>query len=461
MTVSSDLNHVIVVGSGIAGTTAAFRLRQAGHKVTLLERESYVGGRMSSYEKAGDSGPYRIDRGASWLSHNYGPMIQLLEDAGLTSLMLPCSSELGVLREGVIHRLSFVRTSGLLRTGLLGWRSKLKALNLLRDLAAARRSLRWHDMSGAAGIDTESAYDYATRRLDRPLLDYLVEPLCSTQFLAPADEVAAVGAFSIMWGTFGAASFTFDGGVGRLPSLILGLPLMRSERTRVELDARVREVRPDGDGVQVTWERDGTTRVERGRACVVAVPGPIAAEIVPSLTGDQREFLTGLRYTRDIHVTFGLREPPRETALGVAIPLREHPDLCVALYEHNLGPGRTPEGRGLVSLVFRHHWSAARTALDDDKVIDDSLIAVGEVLPGLAAHIAEHREMAAVQRWDRAVLARPAGGYHALARFTGGLDPQAPIQLAGDYFAYSTTNASLATGEEAARRVISALSSTS
>ncbi|MFJ4773785.1 protoporphyrinogen/coproporphyrinogen oxidase [Streptomyces uncialis] len=457
MTTRKTTRSVIVIGSGIAGTTAAFRLRQAGHEVTLLEQENYPGGRMSSYAKAGEGGAYRIDRGASWLSHNYRPMIELLEETGLAARMLPCSSELGVLRDGRVHRLSFVRPSDLLRTGLLGWRSKLRAMRLLRDLAAARPALSWNDMSKAAGIDIESAQDYALRRLDRPLLDHLVEPLCSTQFLAPADEVSAVGVLSIMWGTFGAASFTFDGGVGRLPALLLGLPLMRSEQTRVELNARVNDVRRDGDGVKVTWERDGTSSVERGDACVVAVPGPIAAGIVPSLTDDQRTFLTGLRYTSDVHVTFGLREATDETALGVAVPLREHPDLCVVLHEHNLGPGRAPAGHGLVSLVFRHHWSAPRLTLDDDTVIQDSLTAVNEVLPELAAHIGEHREMAAVQRWDRAVLARPAGGYRDLARFTGSLDPRSPIQLAGDYFAYSTTNASLATGETAAQRVAALL----
>ncbi|MFI1016022.1 protoporphyrinogen/coproporphyrinogen oxidase [Streptomyces sp. NPDC020965] len=458
MAARTTTRHVIVIGSGIAGTTAAFRLRQAGHHVTLLEQEDYPGGRMSSYTKAGEYGRYRIDRGASWLSHNYRPMIELLEETGLASHMLPCSNELGVLRDGRVHRLSLVRPSDLLRTRLLGWRSKLKAVRLLRDLSAARSSLSWNDMSEAAGIDIESAQDYALRRLDRPLLDYLVEPLCGTQFLAPADEVSAVGVLSIMWGTFGAASFTFDGGAGRLPTLLLDLPLMRSEQTRVELNARVHEVRQDGNGVHVTWERDGTSSVAHADACVVAVPGPIVANIVHSLTDDQRAYLTGLRYTSDVHVTYGLRRAPRETALGVAVPLREHPDLCVVLHEHNLGPGRAPAGRGLVSLVFRHHWSAAHITLDDDRVIEDSLTAVDEALPELAAHIGEHREMAAVQRWDRAVLARPAGGYRDLARFTNSLDTRSPVQLAGDYFAYSTTNSSLATGETAAHRIAALLS---
>ncbi|MFF3001987.1 protoporphyrinogen/coproporphyrinogen oxidase [Kitasatospora sp. NPDC057940] len=451
-------DRVIVVGSGIAGAAAAFRLRQAGRDVTLFEKEDHVGGRMSTREVPVGDVRYRVDRGASWLSRNYAPMIRLLEDAGLAAHMLPCSDELAVLREGRVHRLSLVQASGLLRTGLLGWRAKFKALNLLRDLAAARRRLRWEDMSGAAGIDGESARDHALRRLDRELLDYLVEPLCSTQFLVPAEEVAAVGAFCIMWGTFGAASFTFDGGVGRLPGHLFDTPVMRAPGTRVELGAHVTEVRRDGDGdgdgVAVVWERDGEVRTERARACVVAVPAPAAARIVTTLDDDQRRYLDGVRYTSDVHVTFGLRRPPAETALGVAVPRREHPDLCVALYEHNLGPGRAPAGRGLVSLIFRHHWNAARMALDDDTVIADARAAVGEVMPGLAAHIDDHREMAVVQRWENAVLARPAGGYRDLAAFTASLDPTSPVQLAGDHFAYSTTNSALATGERAARRVL-------
>ncbi len=40
--------RAIVVGGGIAGLGAAFRLREAGHEVVLLEKESEPGGRCRS-----------------------------------------------------------------------------------------------------------------------------------------------------------------------------------------------------------------------------------------------------------------------------------------------------------------------------------------------------------------------------------------------------------------------------
>ena len=59
-TVPGKTDHVVIVGAGLAGLSAALRLVGAGREVTVLERESVPGGRNGVLEDAGyafDTGP--------------------------------------------------------------------------------------------------------------------------------------------------------------------------------------------------------------------------------------------------------------------------------------------------------------------------------------------------------------------------------------------------------------------
>ena len=56
-------HHVAVVGGGIAGLSAATALAERGVRVTLLEREDRLGGRVSSWPVGGDGAPAPLRRG--------------------------------------------------------------------------------------------------------------------------------------------------------------------------------------------------------------------------------------------------------------------------------------------------------------------------------------------------------------------------------------------------------------
>ena len=67
-TVQGKTDHVVVVGAGLAGLSAAMRLAGAGRKVTVLERESIPGGRAGRLELQGASGTYHMDTGPTVLT---------------------------------------------------------------------------------------------------------------------------------------------------------------------------------------------------------------------------------------------------------------------------------------------------------------------------------------------------------------------------------------------------------
>ncbi|MGW7091926.1 phytoene desaturase [Streptomyces sp. NPDC054874] len=72
ITVKGPVDHVVVVGAGLAGLAAALHLLGAGRRVTVVEREGVPGGRAGLLE----SGGFRIDTGPTVLT-----MPDLVEEA--------------------------------------------------------------------------------------------------------------------------------------------------------------------------------------------------------------------------------------------------------------------------------------------------------------------------------------------------------------------------------------------
>ncbi|HVS67655.1 MAG TPA: phytoene desaturase family protein [Mycobacteriales bacterium] len=70
--VNGQADHVVVVGAGLGGLSAALRLAGAGRRVTVLEREALPGGRAGRLELAG----FRFDTGPTVLT-----MPELIADA--------------------------------------------------------------------------------------------------------------------------------------------------------------------------------------------------------------------------------------------------------------------------------------------------------------------------------------------------------------------------------------------
>jgi phytoene desaturase len=69
-TVKGATDHVVVVGAGLGGLSAAMRLAGAGRKVTVLERAAVPGGRagLVEIEAPDGSGTYRFDNGPTVLT---------------------------------------------------------------------------------------------------------------------------------------------------------------------------------------------------------------------------------------------------------------------------------------------------------------------------------------------------------------------------------------------------------
>jgi oxygen-dependent protoporphyrinogen oxidase len=92
---------VIVVGAGMAGLAAAFRLRQAGIDVTVLESTGTVGGRVGTETRDG----YTIERGAQLITSTYSNALGLVKELGLEAELRPTSPWMAIVKDGRPRRL--------------------------------------------------------------------------------------------------------------------------------------------------------------------------------------------------------------------------------------------------------------------------------------------------------------------------------------------------------------------
>lgn len=70
---------VVVVGAGVTGLTAAYRLHQQGRSVVVLEARDRVGGRLLTEERDG----VRLEVGGQWVSPDQTALLGLLDELGL------------------------------------------------------------------------------------------------------------------------------------------------------------------------------------------------------------------------------------------------------------------------------------------------------------------------------------------------------------------------------------------
>lgn len=71
--------HILIIGGGIAGLYCAFRLQQQGYRITVLEANQQLGGRIKSFNYNG----HHFDLGPTWFWPGQPLILQLIQQLGI------------------------------------------------------------------------------------------------------------------------------------------------------------------------------------------------------------------------------------------------------------------------------------------------------------------------------------------------------------------------------------------
>ena len=355
------MKHVVVIGAGISGLTAAYRLHRAGARVTLLEASTRVGGVIQTVHEQG----CLLETGPDCWASNKPAALDLVNELGLADQVI--GTREGVRRSFILHKgtlkrlpegfflLSPMSIRALLKTPILSFGGKLRmAMELFKS---------------ARGDDAdESLASFVRRRFGKEALARIAQPMVAGIYTADPEKLSLKATFpdflkmerehcSVIRAlrkrarTDTQAAAASGPRYGMFVTLKQGMSALTDALAAtlpdVRLNTRVQNLRHEGSG----WRVDSQT----ADAVVLALPAPAAAALLRDTDGALADELTQVEYAGAAVANFIFERSQIAHALdgmGAVIPAIERRNIVAISFSSVKFEGRAPEGLAVVRVFM-------------------------------------------------------------------------------------------------------------
>lgn len=409
----------MVIGGGITGLAAAYRLREIAAarelplEVTLFERSAHLGGPLESIRRDG----LVIETGADSFLSEKPEARELSRRLGIDSELIPTCENYRrtlIVRNGRLVEIpegfslmAPTRLGPVLRSELFSPLGKLRIV--LEPFIPARRDDR-----------EESLASFVTRRLGREVLDRVAQPLAGGIYTADPEQLsltATMPRFVEMERRYGSISkglraaerargsmtkgvsgarwnlfLSFRSGVGILPET-LAARLGGCIRREVE----VRSIAHRGDAWRVIFS-DGTT--EEADAVICAAPATAASTILSSFEPLSR-LLGEISYASAAVVNFVFRDSDfrsHPNSFGFVVPIAEHRRIVAGSFTSLKFENRAPKG-----FISVRAFMGGELQKEMVRLTDDEMVAAARDEFRALLKIEAEPEAASVRRWPHSM----------------------------------------------------------
>lgn len=355
--VSTRPKRVAVIGGGLTGLTAAWRLHTRGHQVRLFEARDRLGGAVRSERSDG----WLVEAGPNSLQLGSGDAAAVLRELGLEEKKLaanPAAKNRYLIRDGQLQAVP-VSPPALLSSRLFSTPAKL---GVLKEFFARRRE-RAADPSLA---------EFVRDHFGQEFVDYALEPIVSGIFAGNPEKLSTRHAFpkllelerthgSLLRGQIAQARRRRANGGGSPPQLVSfpeGLQTLIQTLAAalppgaVELGAKIDALQP-GPPWRLSCGQNGTARTEEADTVILALPASALASMRVSGT-QPLTALSEIIYPPVASLFLGFRREDVDHPLdgfGLLVPGREQRPLLGVIFSSTLFPGRAPSGHVALTVL--------------------------------------------------------------------------------------------------------------
>lgn len=265
--VTSAGDEVVIVGAGIAGLTAAWRLRQQGVRVRVFEAQNRIGGRMFSLRNHFPDGQV-IELGGELIDSDHVRIRALAAELGLV---------LDDLLEGDRDHDTWFFDGRAIPEREIVEAFVPVAAAIERDLATlGDGDILYHDHQGADALDALSIAQWLDRNGVSGWLRKLIDVAYTTEMGLETDQQSALNFLTFIgtddkdrFAVFGASDERFHVRGGN-DLIVQGLGAKLADA--VETGSVLEAVRGDASGYTLTFRRDGATHDVVATQVILALP---------------------------------------------------------------------------------------------------------------------------------------------------------------------------------------------
>lgn len=437
-------NKVVVIGAGLAGLSAAFRLQQAGFAVTVLEKLDRPGGRVLTQRRDG----FQIDAGPDAMTSGYREYQALASEVGLSGEFVPSSPVVGLIRNGKVIDIDMARPLSLPFTPALSFGGKLSMVSSLLKIRGLLPGVDSFRLTDSAGKDDpqETAEQFSRRTFGAEVCDYVIDPLVR---LVAGSGAARASRLSVLGGlvNWSVALINLRGGLDRLPRAL-------AERLDIRYGAEAQSVEEQGGAAVVRYrDASGAPSELRASGCVIATTFDVARKLDATLARVSESYEQLLSYLSLVSVSLAYAAPTKSRAYVVQVPTVEDPETLLIFLQHNKAPDRVPAGHSLVSLYTDGAVTPQFLSRSDEDIIGWARARIEKLFPELASAF----QFASVSRWPVAGYLATPGFWLRTRELMNALPAASRVQLAGDLFGAGSMESAVVWGRKAAERLSSHL----